>query len=119
MGERRIGGLVLALAAAANAVVVVVLWLRAGGVTEPGGAAEWLVSLGRVAGLLGAYLVLVELLLLARIPVLDRLVGFDRRPSGTGATGTRCSRSCRARGADHRRLHDRRRNLAARRGRRG
>ena len=35
-------------------------------------------ALGRISGLLGAYLVLVQLLLLARLPVLERLVGFDR-----------------------------------------
>ena len=31
-----------------------------------------------MTGLLGAYVVLLQLLLLARLPVLDRLVGFDR-----------------------------------------
>jgi hypothetical protein len=79
MGDRRIGGLVLAAAAAANAVVVVLLWLRAGGITEPGGAADRLVSLGRVTGLVGAYLSLVMILLSAapdgrrmRITVKDR-----------------------------------------------
>ena len=87
MGERRIGGLVLALAAAANAVVVVVLWLRAGGVTEPGGAAEWLVSLGRVTGLVGAYVSLVMILLLGRIPFVDRLVGLDRLAGWHRRTG--------------------------------
>jgi predicted ferric reductase len=78
MGERRIGGLVLALAAAANAVVVVVLWLRAGGLSEPGSGEEWLVSLGRVTGLVGAYLSLVMILLLGRIPFVDRIIGLDR-----------------------------------------
>ena len=37
-----------------------------------------LTAAGRVAGLLGAYLVLVELLLLARIPLLERIAGFER-----------------------------------------
>jgi predicted ferric reductase len=59
-----------------NAFVVVALW-------SPSGihdAASLLTGLGRVAGLLGAYLALVQLLLLARIPglELDRLVRFHR-----------------------------------------
>jgi predicted ferric reductase len=57
---------------------VVALWWRAAGAGELGGTAAVLAEGARVTGLLGAYLVLVELLLLARLPVLDRLVGFDR-----------------------------------------
>jgi predicted ferric reductase len=75
MGERRIGGLALAALAAANGVVVVGLWWRA---LDAHGTAEWLVSLGRITGLLGAYLSLVMILLLGRIPAVDRLVGLDR-----------------------------------------
>ena len=73
---RRIEGFDLSLLAAANAVVVVGLWWRQGGL-DVHDAAGVLTSLGRVTGLLGAYLALVELLLLARVPVLDRL-GSDR-----------------------------------------
>jgi predicted ferric reductase len=71
MRERRIGALALAAVVAANGAVVVVLWWRAG--TD-----DVLVDLGRVTGLLGAYLSLVMILLLARIPWVDRLVGLDR-----------------------------------------
>jgi predicted ferric reductase len=78
MGERRLGVLVLAVLAAANAVGVVVLWWRAGGVSDPDSGAEWLVSAGRITGLVGAYLSLVMILLLGRIPAIDRLVGLDR-----------------------------------------
>jgi predicted ferric reductase len=63
----------LAAAAAlalANAVVVVALWGPAG-VRDIHDAASLLTGLGRVTGLLGAYLALVQLLLLARIPGLD------------------------------------------------
>jgi predicted ferric reductase len=70
--RRRIEGFDLSLLAAANAVVVVGLWWRQGGL-DVHDAAGLLTSLGRVTGLLGAYLALVELLLLARVPVLDRL----------------------------------------------
>jgi len=67
----------LALLAAGNAVVVVALW-GPDGVRDIHDTASLLTGLGRVTGLLGAYLVLVQLLLLARLPVLERLVGFDR-----------------------------------------
>ena len=56
---------------AANAVAVIGLWWREGGLREVHDIAGLLTSLGRVTGLLGALLALVELLLLARIPVLD------------------------------------------------
>jgi predicted ferric reductase len=78
MGERRIAGLSLAAVAAANGVVVVALWWRAGGLHEAHGTAEVLVGLGRITGLIGAYLSLVMILLLGRIPVVDRAIGLDR-----------------------------------------
>ncbi|MEA2359793.1 MAG: hypothetical protein QOI62_3053 [Solirubrobacteraceae bacterium] len=74
----RLAGWALAVLAVANAVVVVGLWLGAGGVTGVHGTTGALVSAGRITGLLGAYLALVMVLLLGRLPALDRLVGFDR-----------------------------------------
>ncbi|MET0816686.1 MAG: ferredoxin reductase family protein [Solirubrobacteraceae bacterium] len=53
-----------------NAVVVVALWGPAG-VRDIHDTASLLTGFGRVTGLLGAYLALVQLLLLARIPGLD------------------------------------------------
>jgi predicted ferric reductase len=73
-----VAGWGLALLALANAAVVVSLWLAAGGPADIHDTSSALTSAGRVAGLLGAYLVLVELLLLARIPLLERLYGFER-----------------------------------------
>ena len=67
-----------ALLALANGAIVVSLWWRAGGVREIDDTASALTGIGRLSGLLGAYLVLVQVLLLARIPVLDRTFGFDR-----------------------------------------
>jgi predicted ferric reductase len=61
---------------AANVLAIVVLWLRAGGVTDAHGSAAVLTSVGRLTALLGAYLALVVVLLLARVPALERLVGF-------------------------------------------
>jgi predicted ferric reductase len=62
-----------------NALVVVALWAPAG-VRDIHDTASLLTGLGRLTGLLGAYLALVQLLLLARIPWLDleRLVRVHR-----------------------------------------
>ena len=73
MRARTIAAWGLALLALANAVVVVALWLATGGPSDVHDLSSALTSAGRVAGLLGAYLVLVELLLLARIQLLERL----------------------------------------------
>ncbi len=62
----------------ANAAAIVLLWLRGGGVSGVHGTGALLTSLGRVTGLLGAYLALLQVLLLARLPPLERLAGFDR-----------------------------------------
>src|SRR5712691_2900096 len=39
---------------------------------------EALTSAARLTGLLSAYLALIEVVLLARLPFLERMVGFDR-----------------------------------------
>jgi predicted ferric reductase len=62
----------------ANAGVIIWLWLRGGGVSHVKETPELLTSLGRITGLIGAYLALVQVLLLARLPPLERLAGFDR-----------------------------------------
>jgi predicted ferric reductase len=54
-------------------------------ITSPGAA---LTAAGRVAGLVGAYLALVQLLLLARLPWLERAVGFDRLAAWHRGLGT-------------------------------
>ena len=74
----RFAGWLPALLALANLGMVVSLWWRAGGVREMDDTASVLTGLGRLSGLVGAYLVLVQVLLLARIPALDRPIGFDR-----------------------------------------
>lgn len=66
------------MALVANAVVVVGLWVRHGGLhtfSAPGGT---LTAAGQLFGLTGAYAVLVELLLMSRIGWLERCIGFDR-----------------------------------------
>ena len=79
---RRAAGALIAGIAAANAAVIVVMWWRAGGIADVHGTADALASAGRLTALLGAYLALVAVLLLARIPLLERLVGFDRLTVG-------------------------------------
>src|ERR1700730_17160190 len=63
---------------AANAVIVVGLWVRHGGLKDSGGPGGWLTAVGQLTGLLGAYSVLVQLVLMARVPALERHLGFDR-----------------------------------------
>jgi predicted ferric reductase len=58
--------------------IVVGIWINGGGLTGPHNAAGYLTSAGRLTGLLGAYALLVQLLLLARLPFLEMVVGFDK-----------------------------------------
>jgi predicted ferric reductase len=63
--------------ALASLVFVVALWLADGGiqtVTEPGGVA---LTTGRLTGLLAADLLLIQVLLMARIPFVERAWGQD------------------------------------------
>jgi predicted ferric reductase len=66
------------LTIAANACVIVWLWLHGGGVSRVHGSAELLTSLGRITGLVAVYLALIQILLLSRLPPVEQLVGFDR-----------------------------------------
>jgi predicted ferric reductase len=86
---RRITGWDLAVLAAANAVAVAGLWWRQGGVREVHDLAGLLTSLGRLTGLLGALLALAQLLLLARIPVLEA-AGLERVSAWHRRNGTAC-----------------------------
>ncbi len=60
-----------------NAAGIVWLWYANGNVTEVDDTAELVTSVARLTGLLAAYLALIQVLLLARLPWLDRLLGFD------------------------------------------
>jgi predicted ferric reductase len=70
--------LVLWLVLFGNGAVILWLWLHGGGVSAVHGAADLWTSVGRVTGLFAVYLALVQILLLSRLPPLERLVGFDR-----------------------------------------
>jgi predicted ferric reductase len=69
---------VAAAAVAASLAVVVALWAGGGGITALARWADGLTSAGRLIGLLAADLLLVQVLLMARIPVVERAVGQDR-----------------------------------------
>ena len=64
----------------ANALIIVGMWVRHGGLDQLGTAAGLFIGIGQVAALLGTYLVLVQL----GADVLDPLAGpgGGRRPTG-------------------------------------
>src|SRR5438270_751639 len=63
---------------AGNAAAIVYLCVHGGNVSEHLSTGELLTSLARITGLLAAFAALIQMLLLARLPWLERLVGFDR-----------------------------------------
>lgn len=71
---------VLEAAAAASVVAVAVLFLLDGGASAltTGDAASRLIGWGRLTGLVGTALLLLQMLLAARLPVVDRTYGHDR-----------------------------------------
>ncbi|HVN62956.1 MAG TPA: ferredoxin reductase family protein [Gaiellaceae bacterium] len=75
--HRTIAAWLIFAVVAANAVAIVWLWAN-GGNLHPRDAGEALTSIGRITGLLAAYLALIQVILLARIPAIERAVGFDR-----------------------------------------
>ena len=70
-------------------LVVVALWLAGGGLTAVHSGGEALTSLGRLTGLVASDLLLVQVLLMARIPLVERPTA---RTSWPGATGWSASR---------------------------
>jgi predicted ferric reductase len=61
-----------------NAAALVWLWVHGGNVTRLPHTGDILTSIGRITGLLSAYLALLQVVLLSRLPWLERLYGFDR-----------------------------------------
>jgi predicted ferric reductase len=88
--KRRVIAAALAAVAVANLVVIVRLWLRAGGVSAVGSAADALTSAGRLTALLGTYLALIAVLLLARVPLLEDRIGFGRLTAWHGRVARWC-----------------------------
>ena len=75
-GARRATIATVWVVAGGNAAAIVWLWYHGGNVTGVHSTGELLTSIGRITGLLGAYLALLQVLLLARIPALERRVGL-------------------------------------------
>ena len=67
----------VALICAGLGITVGLALLAEGGaeLDRPGG---WIIAVGRITGLVGAYLMLISVLLIARIPLIERVVGQDR-----------------------------------------
>lgn len=61
----------------AGAVAVLSLWWQNTAVVHMT-TAEWLIGAGRITGLLGGYVIALVVLLMARVPALERRVGSDR-----------------------------------------
>ena len=66
------------IVALGNVGAIVWLWVHGGNVTKVHSTGDLLTSGARLTGLLSAYLALIQVVLLARLPWLERLVGFDR-----------------------------------------
>src|SRR5262249_2452324 len=76
--SRRLAGVALVwVLVLGNTGAIVWLWAQ-GGNLHAKTTGEALTSVARITGLLGAYLALIEVILLARLPALERLAGFDR-----------------------------------------
>lgn len=61
----------------ASMLVVVALWVAGGGFQALASWADGLTSLGRLTGLVSANLLLIQVLLMARIPMVERVYGQD------------------------------------------
>ncbi|MCM3887255.1 ferric reductase-like transmembrane domain-containing protein [Frankia sp. R82] len=80
--------LAVRLGLTAGGLAVVALWWVETSAVSLHGAGQVLTAAGRVSGLLAAYLVLVEVLLLARVPAIERAVGLDRLAAWHRGLGT-------------------------------
>ena len=74
---RRDPAVALLAVAWAGAVAVLSLWWQNTAVVHMT-TAEWLIGAGRITGLLGGYVIALVVLLMARVPALERRVGSDR-----------------------------------------
>jgi predicted ferric reductase len=68
----------LAAVATLTVLYVIALWVRGRGLQDLFGVATGLTSLGRVTGLVSADLLLIQVLLMARVPWIERTYGQDQ-----------------------------------------
>ena len=71
----RVGERAALVAVGTGAALVVLLWLRA--LDPAGGLGPRLTELGRLAGLLGGYAIVVLVVMMCRLPALERGIGAD------------------------------------------
>lgn len=77
LSQKASEGLVAAIIAIGGLLVIYMWWHD----TTPAsvdGLGPWLTAAGRVTGLVGTYLIVIEVLLMGRVPWLDRMIGMDR-----------------------------------------
>ncbi|MFE3600512.1 ferric reductase-like transmembrane domain-containing protein [Streptomyces sp. NPDC059096] len=77
ISPQRSGALPLLVMCWAGAAAVMALWWQNTAVVHMA-MAEWLIGGGRLTGLLSGYLIAIVVLLMARVPALERRVGSDR-----------------------------------------
>jgi predicted ferric reductase len=87
---RQLLGVALLAVLLANTAILVNLWLQGGGITSVNSMGALFTSIGRITGLLGAYLLLVQVILVARISLLERVTGFDRYTRWHRLNGKAC-----------------------------
>jgi predicted ferric reductase len=76
--RENVAATVAGLVIVGNGAVITWLWVHGGNVTKVHTSGEILTSIARLTGLWSAYLALIQVILLARLPALERVVGFDR-----------------------------------------
>jgi len=65
----------------ANVALIVLMWVRHGGLDQLGTVADVTIGVGQLTALLGTFLALLQLVLMSRAPWLDRTFGRDRLTS--------------------------------------
>jgi predicted ferric reductase len=75
---RKVTAWIVRLVALANIGIVVWLWLNGGGISAVHDWGTFYTSAGRITGLLAMDALLIQVLLIARLPFLELIAGFDR-----------------------------------------
>lgn len=73
-----------------GALALAWLWIFDGGITSISGTAAFFTSLGRITGLFAGYLLVLQVLLLIRLPFLEWISGFDQLTRWHRLVGKSC-----------------------------
>ncbi|MEO6797815.1 MAG: ferredoxin reductase family protein [Candidatus Dormibacter sp.] len=76
-GSRRFSATDIIVVIAINALLVVAMWVRHGGLTQLESSSAKLTAAGQITALVGTYFALVQVVLMARSPWLERRFGLD------------------------------------------